>query len=327
MKRHAIRMVALGRMAPRSRQAWFSVLGGPAITDLPSAAPNGLRCGRRVLGIGVDSFAVALISRFARPASATLATNPWPGVACRVFGMHNVAVTGIYAVPGSRSWRLLRAALGSVPVVCFSEVEAAAWRREGGRATAVLWGGTTGVQRSLPPRDRVRVFVGGSSDRDPLAVDQLVGEAKEDRAPVDVVIADGTGPWSWEGTTASVRALPFVPQGVFLEELSKSQVSYLPLQDSCRAAGHMVMAASLEAGLPTVISRTLGTAEYATAALTFVDGYPGLDFLMHRGTANEQSRALIQREWQERFSEVAYITRVSGALSSLGWLEEDPRRA
>jgi len=319
MKRPAIRIISLGPMAPGSRQAWSSALEGLAITDMPSAAPSGWRWGSRVMGIGCDAFAIAFLGRFSRPSRATLAANPWPGVACRLFGMRNVAVTGIYAQPGSRSWRLLRSALRSVPIVCTSELEAAAWRREGGRATAVLWGGTTGVQMSAPPQGRIRIFVGGSSDRDPEAVAQLVEEAKEDRATVDVVIADGSGPWSWKGTKASVSALPFVPQDIFLMELANSHVSYLPLEDKHRSAGHMVLVASLEAGLPTVISRTRGVAEYVTADLNVVDGYPGLEFLMQIASADEDSRANLREKWREGFSEEAYAARVSAALASLGW--------
>jgi glycosyltransferase involved in cell wall biosynthesis len=150
-------------------------------------------------------------------------------------------------------------------------------------------------------------------------VDRLIEEVKEDSQTVDVVIADGTGPWCWQGVKASVSALPFVSQDIFLAELGKSHVSYLPLQERNRAAGHMVFVAGLEAGVPTVISRTSGTAEYVTRDSNVVDGYPGLNALMQIASADEEARARLRLEWKEKFSQEAYILRATTALASLGW--------
>lgn len=132
-------MVMLGRLSDRSRQEWSRCIPDLDVIELAHAAPSGLRLGRRTLGIGADSMAVALKARLARSAHATVAMNPWPGVACRSVGIKNLAVVGLCATPGSRSWDFLLRRIGDTPLVVTSERETSAWIA--GEAALVPWFG------------------------------------------------------------------------------------------------------------------------------------------------------------------------------------------
>jgi hypothetical protein len=319
MKR-PVRVVTLGRISQEDAVLWAKHFPAVRVVDLVHAAPSGRRFGRRVPGIGVDAAAIALKAMMSGRVAATLATNPWTAVACRLFGLRRVACTGIYSSPGTRSWRFLRFVLRDIPVVTTSHVECDQWVQAGGRARSVNWGGTTGVDPSKPPSvSRTRIFVGGTSDRAPGLVSALTDEVRTDKTRCDVIIADGSGPSCWQGEKASIQRLPYLPRTEFLRQLATSHVSYLPLADTGRAAGHMVLVASLEAGIPVVVTPVAGVAEYMVEGVTAVEMGPILPQLIARGSADSQRRGELRAHWRQSLSGEAYVARVVAALTRMGW--------
>jgi hypothetical protein len=314
-----VQLVHLGDLAPPARAAWETSLPGLAIKELKPVSPSGRRFGSRVLGIGLDSFRAGLKSD---RSLQTIADNPWPALALKLLGTKDLAVTGIYSTPGSRSWRLLRTGLRDSPVVTTSNSEAVAWRADGGNAASVLWGGTFGVSSENDrPADRPRIFVGGTSDRDAELVRELIREVQVDRETVDVVVADGSGPQTWAGRRSAVQWLPYVSQSRFTTELAQSSVSFLPLVESGRASGHMVLVGSLQAGIPTLATRTSSLEGYDSNGLFNVRADTSiLRQLLELAERGDETRSLIRADWSERFSAEAYTKRVVKALTHLGWL-------
>lgn len=307
-------LASLGYPSANATAAWRRQYPGLQFVSVKHPAPSGFRLGRRSLGIGLDAAGVAVKVRGRR---TVLATNPWVGVACRMAGGRDIAVLGIYASPGSRSWRLLRSVLASTPVVCTSLIEREAWLGDGGRAESVLWGCTF----DLPERrvsEVPTVFVGGSSDRDSRAVASLIDDMRRLDPPLRLVIADGTGPRSWHGQFGSVRWLPYVDQATFLAELTAANVSWLPLVDSGRAAGQMVLAASLQAGLPVILSPVAAIAEYLDPLSDVVTTTPAsVDLLMR--LASEGLAGNPREVWRDHLSIDAYTESTASALGGLGW--------
>jgi hypothetical protein len=229
-------------------------------------APTGRRFGSRVFGLGLDALRLALRARYRRTRGPLIAMNPWTSVAAILLGFRNVATVGLYAVEGGRSWTLLRRVIGTRPVVTLSEHEATRWRSSGGYADAVKYGSTfADVAADGESRDRVtggslNIFVGGSSDRDTAAVDDLI---KTVRAITDgstrLVVATGGAESSDAG---NVRRVGNVPQHVFSRLIEESDIVYLPLADNGRAAGHMVLVEALQRGKPVVATWVAGMNEY-----------------------------------------------------------------
>jgi glycosyltransferase involved in cell wall biosynthesis len=313
-------IVGLGTIDAARQSAWREHLQDARFVMLKHAAPSGLRLRKRALGIGVDSAVVALKALPRR--GPVLALNPWPAAACRkISRVDQLACTGIYAEPGSNSWNLLRRLLGhESAVVAMSEIEARAWQHDGGRAAPAHWGGTFNVPLSRTPTGRPRIFVGGTSDRDSDAVTRLVTEVQSSHEPVQVVIADGSGPREWSSGDRVIHWLPFVPQHTFLAELAASHVSFIPLRDRGRAAGHMVLAASLEAGLPVLATPVSGMTEYLNPAVSRWDGDDPLSPLLELATADKVARAAQHATWRECMSLDAHVRSVVHALSELRWL-------
>lgn len=287
----------------------------------------GRRIGSRVLGLGADSLAVAAKARWSAHgrarATKILSIGPWPAAACRAAGFRDIATVGLSVKPGSRAWRALRRGIGDCPVVCHARVETERWVASGGRARTVLYGETFGVSASQPASGRPRIFVGGVSDRDCDAIGALVDEVQQGRQDVDITIADGTGPRSWSGGRASVQWLPYVPERVFLQELSRSNVGFLPLYEHGRSSGQMVAVQCLEAGLPTVVSPVGGLVEYACVAPGLVlwdRKIPILPTLLELASWDEAKRAQIRAAWQDNFSLGAFVRNAASALSDMGWL-------
>jgi hypothetical protein len=315
-----VAIVGLGRIDAARQSTWRAHMQDARFVMLKHPAPSGLRLGRRALGIGVDSALVALKALPRR--GRVLALNPWPAAACRKISyVGHLACTGIYAEPGSDSWNLLRRLLGpETAVVAMSETEARAWQHDGGCAAPARWGGTFNTPLSSTPTGRPRIFVGGSSDRDSDAVMRLVTEVQSRHEAVEVVVADGSGPREWSSGDRAIRWLPFVPQQTFLAELAASHVSFLPLRDRGRAAGHMVLAASLEAGLPVLVTPVSGMTEYLSAAVSSWDGDDPLCSLLELATADHAARAAQHAAWRECMSLDSHVRSVVNALNELRWL-------
>jgi hypothetical protein len=173
---------------------------------------------------------------------------------------------------------------------------------------------------SSMPTGRPRIFVGGTSDRDTDAVMRLVTEVQSRHKPVEVVVADGSGPREWSSGDRVIRWLPFVPQQTFLAELAASHVSFVPLRDRGRAAGHMVLAASLEAGLPVLVTPVSGMTEYLIPAVSRWEGDEPLSSLLELATADKAARAAQHAAWRDCMSLDSHVRSVVNALSELGWL-------
>jgi hypothetical protein len=307
--------------------AWRDAAFIQDVLRLASIAPTGRRFGRRALGLGVDAARLAIRARISiSTRRAVLAANPWIGVAFLALGYRHVAVIGIYAPPQSRSFSTLRRHLGSAPVVTTARIEADAWNAAGGRARHILFGSSFGY----PPApdgggDVLRIFIGGTSDRDPALVAQLTAEALAAPTPVEVLIADGSKPREIRNGDNRVRHCGYLTDHEFGERLSVSQVAYLPLQESARAAGHMVAVGALESGVPVVTTATTGMAEYMDGHfIRATQGDDALSQLRDVARQFEFCHEAVRAYWRSHFSLSAYIQRVGDALAELSRCNTPP---
>ncbi|MGC5248689.1 hypothetical protein ACPXB3_17405 [Gordonia sp. DT219] len=286
------------------------------------AAPSGLRFGRRSLGIGLDSLLLAMMARLGRAGPPYLCANPWTAVALRLVGISQFAVTGIYSTPEGRTWKLLRRAIGTNPVVTLVDIESSIWNGAGGHSTAVLYGNTFGYPRSADVRNEAapaRIFVGGTSDRDPALVEALVEQLAIAGYLTEVIIADGSGPDSEIRGNCNVTRMPQVTPEKFGPLLASCEVVFLPLVDSGRAAGHMVTVGALEAGLRVLTSDVRGMEGYVDG---FFVQYLSADGLfakqIQEAVAIASATAPSVRDyWRQKFSTEAYAGRVMDAIA---WL-------
>ena len=254
-------MLAIGPPNSASDQAWLGSPHTDRVIRYPSAAISGKRFGSRVLGIGLDSLMLAV--RTLRPGlrGPYLANNPWIGAALRITGRKNFAVTGIYAEPASRSWRVLRRLIGDATVITLSESEVAPWNAAGGRASAVLYGNTFGYPLKRPQQG-LHIFVGGTSDRDPEAMRVLEEEVLRSKEPVRLTLATGDAARDVVSGDNVVSRPGVLSQRDFGALLSTASVVFLPLLDGTRAAGHMVLVGALECGIPVAVTASRGMTEY-----------------------------------------------------------------
>jgi hypothetical protein len=308
-------LLSIGPANPEADRAW---VGSPYVGQVfrqELAAINGKRFGSRILGIGLDSFVLAL--RTLRPTvrGPYLANNPWIGAALRLTGRSNFAVTGVYAEPASNSWKVLRRLIGKAAVVTLSESEAGPWNASGGRASAVLYGNTFGYPKAKP-RQEFHIFVGGTSDRNQEIISVLEQEVLASVEPVRLTLATG-GPAGEivSGRNVVTRPGRLTPEA-FGVLLSKATVAFLPLRDGTRAAGHMVLVGALECGLPVGVTPSRGMKEYVQgpAIVTCDPDQPLLPQLREIAKSAEGQCVSIRSYWSEVFSLDAYIDRVGKAL-------------
>lgn len=313
-------MVALGAAEPERDGVW---LGSGFVTSVVRggwATPSGYRLGSRVLGLGLDSLAIAVKARLVGRGAPYLAANPWIAVALIATGARRVAVTGVYAEVGSRSHRLLRAIIRDRPVVTLAVLEAEEWRDAGGHAIAVQYGNTLGYPAHAgQPTDAARVFVGGSSDRDPAAMHALEAEVRRDEVPVHLVVADGGEPAQWAGATSSVTRTGWLSAEDFGRQVAAADVVFLPLKAGHRAAGHMVMVGALEAGVAVVTTDSRGMDGYVDGEfVATIDADRALlPQILDRAVTSPAHAERIRDYWQRTFSLPAYVERVGSALSEM----------
>ncbi|WP_371647257.1 hypothetical protein [Streptomyces mirabilis] len=143
-----------------------------------------------------------------------------------------------------------------------------------------------------------------------------------DRVAVELVIADGSGPRRWVGRQSTVEWLPYIPQLQFIDALSRSHAAYLPVRETGRSAGQMVLVASMEAGLPTLIHPTESLQPYRGEGIERVDavGHP-LDRLIQMADTAEDVRRSIRERWERDFSLCAFSSNILYALGQMGWPE------
>ncbi|WP_156466019.1 MULTISPECIES: hypothetical protein [unclassified Rathayibacter] len=291
-------MVALGRPVPGYAELWESQPEIAGIVRFEHAQPQGIRWGRRALGLGVDAAVVAVKAVLTGPRRSFLALNPWTGAALRLLGRRDLAVTGLYAREGSRSWRILRRLLGSAPVIATVEVEAAAWTADGGRAAHVLYG-TEFPYPSKREHDAGQppsLFVGGSSDRDRTVVDALIAQVLDSPDPIHLTLAIGreSSPLS-NGAGSRVVSVGPVTQAEFGRLMSEADLVFLPLKIGERAAGHMVTVGALQIGVPVATTPSIGMKGYIDGV--FVRVVRGGDTLL-------ADLLVIAREMRTRTSEI-----------------------
>ncbi|WP_322544629.1 glycosyltransferase [Rhodococcoides fascians] len=311
-------MLALGQGTDSVDQAWARSGRVNSIVRFEHAAPSGVRFGKRVFGIAVDSLVLAAKARFRHGSERFLCANPWIAVALRAVGVSAFAVTGLYAVPGTNSWKLLRWSLKDIPVVTTAEIEAEQWVNEGGKATAVLYGNTFGYPAASTSSTVPTIFIGGTSDRDTDLINSLIDEVRADMRSVRLVIADGSGSSLWRGERGEIEHFGRVSSDEFGKIMSTSDVVFLPILNKPRASGHMVCVGALECGLPVVSSECTGMDGYVDGTfVTHLDPAASiLDQLVARANGTLDGDQ-IRKFWTEQFSLDAYIGRVLTAVDHL----------
>ncbi|MDR6505102.1 hypothetical protein J2805_000784 [Arthrobacter oryzae] len=308
-------LLAIGPANPVSDHAWLNSPYIDRVVRQPSSAISGKRLGSRVLGIGLDSFLLAVRTLQPGIRGPYLANNPWIGAALRVTGRKDFVVTGIYAEPTSRSWKVLRKLIGGAPVITLSESEVAPWNAAGGRAEAVLYGNTFGYPSKRAPQG-LHIFVGGTSDRDLGAIRSLEEEVLRSEIPVRLTLATGEPPQERvSGGNVVSRPGPLSPRD-FGALLSTASVVFLPLLEGTRAAGHMVLVGAVESGIPVAATSSQGMSEYLIGpAVSSCDrNRPFLPQLRAIAEAAEGEENSIQSFWHETFSLSSYIGRVGDIL-------------
>jgi hypothetical protein len=310
--------VALGKSSVANTQPWLESGFVVRVVRLSWAAPSGRRLGSRMLGLGVDSIAIAIKVIAMRVQEPVLAANPWVGAALRFLGRRDVSVTGIYASPGSRSHRLLRVALKESPVITTVDLEASAWVDSGGRAVAVRYGNSFDYPfRTEGDSTVLRVFVGGSSDRDSVVVELLEQEVMASESPVLLTVIAGGESSTWSNARSTIERLGWVTNEEFGRRLAASDVVFLPLERGQRAAGHMVTVGALEAGVPVVTTRSEGMNGYVDGEfVSFGDADRAILPQLEERARRTDPRA-VRAYWAEVFSLRAYISRVGAALRAL----------
>lgn len=314
----AYTLLAIGPANPEADSVWLGTQSVSRVIRQPSQALAGKRLNNRMLGIGLDCLLLAM--RTFRPGirGPYLANNPWIGAALRLTGRKKFVVTGIYAEPKSRSWRILQKLIGHTKVVTLSSSEARAWVMDGGDATPVLYGNSFGYPSKKVSKE-FHIFVGGSSDRDEALMARLEKEVLEAEPGTRLTLAVGGESGTVEANGNVVHRPGPVSQEEFGELLSSASVAFIPIQNGIRAAGHMVMVGALECGIPVLISPAQGVREYihgdAIGALNAEkEILPQLRALAEDSRNQpEQVRAF----WREEFSLEAYTRRVVGVLDSL----------
>lgn len=312
----AYTLLAIGPSNPEADAAWLGTQAVKRVIRQPSRALAGKRLNSRMMGTGLDSLLLAL--RTLRPGvrGPYLANNPWIGAALRVTGRRNFVVTGIYAEPQSRSWRILLKLIGHTKVITLSDSEAEAWTADGGDATSVLYGNSFGYP-AQKRSEEFHIFVGGSSDRDEELMSRLEREVLEAESGIRLTLAVGGEPGLIEENGNVVYRPGPLSQAEFGELLSTASVAFIPIRNGIRAAGHMVMVGALECGIPVLISPAQGVREYIFG--------PAINSLASEGAILPQLRriaenpknasAQIRTFWQDVYSLDAYTQRVASVLS------------
>ncbi|GAA2183646.1 hypothetical protein GCM10009785_28130 [Brooklawnia cerclae] len=314
---HDLTVVTLSKELGSS--AWMEMDQVERVINLAWASPSGRRFGRLSLGLGIDSLAIAVKARVFQNSGAYLVTNPWIAFFLSYLTRRPLFVTGIYASPGSRSWTWLMRALKEAMIITTAHIEAENWSRAGGHAVSVLYGNNFPYDMDIEPTDstdRVRIFVGGTSDRDMQRVAQLEQEVLESELNVSLDVAVGGQELNLARGGARVHHLRQLSQEEFGRRMASADVVYLPLRkDSCRAAGHMITVGALQVGTPVVYTRNIGMAEYDDGRfvrrfLPSDSQLEGLLNMLNSAPGRDETRAY----WQQNFSRQAYVRHVGEVI-------------
>lgn len=314
-------IVATTAPAERARE-WDPLPDVRRVVALKKPSLSGRRFGKLALGLGLDALAVACKVRLTVDSRAeVLTTNPWIAVALRLLGHRDLASMGIYAAPGSTTWRIFWRLIPRCAMVVMSTLERDNWQREGGSAAYVRYGNSFPYPR---PRhdDRaenaVRIFVGGSSDRDHALIARLASEVLESGAEVSLVVAVGGAESTERSGRAEVRWLGPLSQEEFGAELGDATLSFLPLEENGRSAGHMFIVGSLQMGTPVIYTETEGMREYGDPVFCRAvprDSSP-LRVILEAAT-NLPSTTDTHEFWAENYSREKFLESVVSASQKL----------
>ncbi|MCR2764234.1 hypothetical protein NQ152_12040 [Microbacterium sp. zg.B48] len=313
------RIVVVTLASKTSAAMWRTMRDVIDVITFDHAAPTGSRFGKRSLGLGLDSVLVAIRATKRRRRVTYLATNPWIGVCLRLLTRMPVVVTGLYATPGTINWNVLRRVLGDSGVITLSTVEASNWRMSGGRATSVVYGNDFPYLPSDRPSepDTLKIFVGGSSDRDHAALASLESEVLASGKAIELIVAVGGEARVRRAGTASVRHYGQVSQTEFGSLMGNADLTFLPLVMRERAAGHMILVGSLQVGTAVAICGGGGMDGYVDGQ--FVTEIPrGGEILPYliRTAQDRPGRTETRAYWERCFSRTAYVRRLEDAVSS-----------
>ncbi|MBT2568957.1 glycosyltransferase [Arthrobacter sp. ISL-85] len=308
-------LLALGPSSPHTDSEWLNHPQITAVFQHRPAAPNGKRLGSRVLGIGLDALILAVRTLKPSVKGPYIANNPWIGAALRLTGRTNFIVTGIYAEPSSRSWKVLRKLIGGARVIALSKSEIGPWNADGGNAQAVLYGNSFGYPLQ-EPSPHFHIFVGGTSDRDPGIISELVEEVLRSRTPVRLTLATGEPASETQRNGNVIKRPGYLSQHDFGQLLSTASVVFLPIAQGTRAAGHMVLVGALESGIPVCVTPSEGMKEYVIGpAVTLCDPTrPILPQLRLLASKPHLQSGEIREFWADTFSLKSYIARVGELL-------------
>lgn len=308
-------LLALGPASSQSDSEWLKHPRIRAIFQHYPAAPMGKRLGSRVLGIGLDSLVLALRTLKPSVRGPYIANNPWIGAALRLTGRSNFVVTGIYAEPSSRSWKVLRRLIGGASVIALSNSEIGPWNADGGCAQAVLYGNSFGYPPKKAP-DELHIFVGGTSDRDPDVIRALELEVLDSDTPVQLTLATGEQGADVRQGENVIKRPGYLSQQDFGNLLSTASVVFLPITPGTRAAGHMVLVGALESGIPVSVTPSEGMSEYVIGPyIASCDtSQPILPQLECLANAYRSRQHEIRQFWAQTFSLKSYVARVGDLL-------------
>lgn len=316
-------VVTLGTTSSGRETSWRSTKFVADIVRKETTAPLGYRLGSRILGLGVDALIVAFKARRQHPHAAYLATSPWVGAALKLLGARDVATMGIFAEPNSATFKILRRILSSSPVLAAARLEEQTWTQAGGNAVYVRYGNTFGypVRSTTPHGGVLRIFVGGTSDRDPALIDRLATQVLQAHTPTHLTIIDRSKPATVRFDSNLISKTGPVTPEEFGRLLSSSDVAFLPLaKENSRGAGHMVCVGALECGVPVATTRVPGMTDFLQQPDVHAIDPDGdiraqLEHLAGRFPFSES--ASIRERWAETHSFDAYLRRIAAALDGI----------
>lgn len=307
-------VVTLGSLTTEDMDFWKNTKKVKQIVEFRKASSTGSRLNSRILGIAIDSFIVAIKCYVTAQRGPFLATNPWIGVALKLTGRRQVVVTGTYAAPNSGSWKMLQSVLRSSKMITLSSAEAGLWNKTlPGSASAVIYGNTFNyVGATANEEGPIRVFVGGSSDRNRGAVLELAQKLPDDIE--SLVIAMGNSANQKIGGQ-KVQDAGTVGQAEFGRLMASADVVYLPLNENLRSAGHMVIVGALQLGIPVVVTPVEGVLDYLNPnAVVPEDRQHIVDQLVQLGRDGRSRRGELRLLWENEFSREIYMRRISSML-------------
>lgn len=313
-------MAALGPASAAYREAWAAAVDDLTIHDSPWAIHTGRRAGSRVLGLGADCLRLALLMRARGVGRVCVSTNPWLTVALRLLRMRVDVTLGLYAVPGSRSWRFLRRVMDPSMVVAMSAEETDAWIAAGGRATTIPFGGgvkPTGPGRLASDDERLRIFCGGMSDRDFGLIKALHTEVARHKGLAVQLRIIGTGgnlPDLSSGDAVVAASAAVSPEG-FSTALRQADVVFLPLKmGGGRAAGQMVLLEAVATGVAVLATPSSALSPYLGLFQPLNYREPLLVQLQKTAATPAVELARRRDVWASRYSMKAFASDVAAIL-------------